>query len=780
MSMRPLLTALALAAALPLKAAVPDDILKAVAASVLPVDIRDDKGVTQTLNGLVTGKNEITLPCLPLMQAQTLSVREASGNKEAFWTLSDPARNLCLLKVTGLDAPPLSPAGVKDLAPGDSVYLVGQLLGLSPVISAGRIRSLSHSEDGALLMQITPHAFPGSEAGAVFDAQHRLIGMLQQSLPHGSDDFTAVAADSIETIRDRAKPVAKLKPARTTPEPNWQIAFDDAIDRRAWSKLEFLARKHLYLYPDNPTGLTYLGQALLNGKRPPTAIPYLELALKKDPNAIQARSYLAAARLANGEAAEAQTLARDAIARRPGDALPHTVLGDVLQADGRLEEAAAAYEQACRLMPGEAGYWLKLGRARQSLDQWPEAVRAQRIAYKLTPDDADAKSELIRSLSRLALWDEVRTLTENPLDVTAALKEAQIARKAGRTQQADRLYRRILLNAPKSMAALEDIANFLIEQQRFGEAEKIVADGAPLDEKGTTFLRMKGQILLLQGNMTAAEAQLQTTVNTNPEDLAAWRLLYVARDNLRDYPGAQAAIQQVMDKSGKQNVDPDTHARDLLMLTRVLLVLGQLDKAEEALNQVLSRQPDNNDALLAKAALLGRRGKPAEAVAIADQVLERNPRSITAMSNKGYALLQQNRVAEAEEVLERAGTIAPRDGNLLVNLAQVYLRQERTTWALPLLEQSLRLAPRYEDLRQQLMTLYIDGKQADKAKSLQVDWIKLFPESPRAIYWGGVLAIQDGKMEEANSAFGRLEELGSNLAENLKSLIDKKSSNTAP
>ncbi len=68
-----------------------------------------------------------------------------------------------------------------------------------------------------------------------------------------------------------------------------------------------------------------------------------------EPTYVEAKRALAA-----GAVAEAERLARAAVAARPGEARPYFLLGEALAAAGRVAEALAAYDRAAALNPGLA------------------------------------------------------------------------------------------------------------------------------------------------------------------------------------------------------------------------------------------------------------------------------------------------------------------------------------------------------------------------------------------------------------------------------------------
>jgi serine/threonine-protein kinase len=92
--------------------------------------------------------------------------------------------------------------------------------------------------------------------------------------------------------------------------------------------------------------------------------------------------------------AQAVAALREAIRRRPNDADVHNNFGLALRAAGDVTGAVATLREAIRLMPNHAGAHTNLGNALRDSGDLPGAIAAYREAIRLRPDLADAQCYL--------------------------------------------------------------------------------------------------------------------------------------------------------------------------------------------------------------------------------------------------------------------------------------------------------------------------------------------------------------------------------------------------
>jgi tetratricopeptide (TPR) repeat protein len=162
--------------------------------------------------------------------------------------------------------------------------------------------------------------------------------------------------------------------------------------------------------------------------------------------------------------------------------------------------------------------------------------------------------------------------------------------------------------------------------------------------------------------------------------------------------------------------------------------------------------------------------RPAEAVAAADRILAVNPDDVEALSAKALGLVGLTRLAEAAALLERALKVSPDDVRLRYNLAMIQTRLGMFSEAIRGYEAVLAKQPEHAKAAYNLAQILQDeGKLSDAAKL----WERVTASSPDlASGWfnWGLTSLQLGEFETAAKAFAHADQLEPNRVDTLSNL----------
>ena len=189
-----------------------------------------------------------------------------------------------------------------------------------------------------------------------------------------------------------------------------------------------------------------------------------------------------------------------AVAANPKSFEAHTSLGLLLARQGKLEDARPELTAATTLDPGAAGPLAKarVWRAWAEIDRDNDAERAS--------------NELLEAL-KLSPETEADTLLA-----------ASLADQAGQYDAAEKAYRRILAQDPKSALANAGLAHLLIARKQFSEAEPMLRSAL---EKTPDDPALTAQLATVLAAQDKAEALplLQKLHDAHPADAAVTRML---------------------------------------------------------------------------------------------------------------------------------------------------------------------------------------------------------------------------------------------------------------
>lgn len=193
-----------------------DQVFQAASRSVVSVHVFDPQASSARKrvsvgSGVVIGRGRVVTNCHVLaagiagegrsneIVAEAKEAGQRTGRPVRV-TGADPARDLCILDVPGLDAPVAALGSTRGLRVGQAVFAVGSPHGLELTLSGGLISALRKTGEEPII-QTDAAMSPGSSGGGLFDAEARLIGITSFGIRGGQNLNFALP---VEWVRDAA------------------------------------------------------------------------------------------------------------------------------------------------------------------------------------------------------------------------------------------------------------------------------------------------------------------------------------------------------------------------------------------------------------------------------------------------------------------------------------------------------------------------------------------------------------------------------------------------
>ena len=134
----------------------------------------------------------------------------------------DEAHDLAIVKVVGIEAPPLLLGDSDAVQVGQNVYVAGNPWGLEGTFSTGVVSAVRQGNQlvADQVIQITAPISPGSSGGPVLNDQGEVIGVSVGQLSLGQNLNFAVPVNFLKTLR--------VTPQTTTPPPKVSAEYDQA------------------------------------------------------------------------------------------------------------------------------------------------------------------------------------------------------------------------------------------------------------------------------------------------------------------------------------------------------------------------------------------------------------------------------------------------------------------------------------------------------------------------------------------------------------------------
>ncbi|MDB5104999.1 MAG: hypothetical protein JWP91_2688 [Fibrobacteres bacterium] len=246
---------------------------------------------------------------------------------------------------------------------------------------------------------------------------------------------------------------------------------------------------------------------------------------------------------------------------------------------------------------------------------------------------------------------------------------------SGKYKEALEDYKRALAiddkDKPAAVARL-DMARALNLQ---AEIPAALADVVRLDSANTDACLALGEIRLKADDFPAAAALYRRAALARDNDASAWARYGDALEGLKRNPEAMAAWD-------KAYALGDRNAYTMQGLTRLHREAGSLDKAEGALEDLVSMQPENDEACAWLGELSFKQGKLERAEEMYAQALQGAPDKIEYTQGLGEIFLRRGDAESALELLEPAKARLKPEGRL--TLAEALRAVGKTEAALPL------------------------------------------------------------------------------------------------
>jgi tetratricopeptide (TPR) repeat protein len=355
---------------------------------------------------------------------------------------------------------------------------------------------------------------------------------------------------------------------------------------------------------------------------------------------------------------------------------------------------------------------------------------------------------------------------------SGALQQALALHVQGHLEDAEPLYRDVLLRDPDSVAALQGLGVLAFHLGRADEAASLFARGLALRPRSASLHANLASVLRVLKRLDEAADHVHTALERDACSPEAWNTKGLVAHDQRRYQDAEAAYHRAI------RLRPSFAAAHLnLGITRA--ALRRWGDAEDALRTALEIDPGNPLGMTSLGRVLSEIGDPDlldEAESLCREAVRRQPRLTVAHINLGITLHARRRRTEAADALRMALEIDPdnplaltRLGRILGEAGDVDLLDE----AEALCRRALALAPHLAEAFDHLGdVLRFEGRlneameQYDRAIELEPSWAGplwhvglLFQETGRyeqAAQFYKVAQSLDGDIGRYHAHFGRL------------------------
>jgi len=221
------------------------------------------------------------------------------------------------------------------------------------------------------------------------------------------------------------------------------------------------------------------------------------------------------------------------------------------------------------------------------------------------------------------------------------------------------------------------------------------------------------------GRMRDGQTDAEQAIKTNPNDIAAHRIL--ARIYVRQIDAQRGRVNETMVRQATQEYQKITElapndADSWVWLGRLQSASQNMDDAERAFKKALDIEPDNEDGLTGLATVLGIKGDGTGAANLLRRASEKNP-SPDSLKRLADAYEQMKEYGLAADTLRRALEFSPQDApDIERKMAMYLISAERYDDALAAYQELVSDDPTDADSYLRMSQIYRQKKDMVKAR----------------------------------------------------------------
>lgn len=406
---------------------------------------------------------------------------------------------------------------------------------------------------------------------------------------------------------------------------------------------------------------------------------------------------------------------------RPSSWLAHANLANVLREKGMFEEALKEAEFAIEMHPDHEQPYREKAKILIDIKSYEESEQFLKKSIQIAPDNIHSHIEVIKLYKMQERYEEAETMMQDfiekyPYNRGGYLALRYIYNAMGRPDDGVRVMEEAVQRNPDKYWAYNRLGVVYYKLKRFEDAIKTFEDGL-LVRKDSWLHNNIGACYRELGNTEKAKASFEKAIDINPSSWAAY-------GNLGDLYKSEEKFD-LAEKYMRKTIEIKSDVEEYYWkLGEVLQRVGRYREIVDLLEEGVRKHPDN-------------------------RIL------INALGGVYYSLFEYENAARN---FSKAIEINPQ-AELYCNLAQCLLNQGKFSEAESALNKSFEMRPEYETAHLNMSILHIYKNDLGKAEQLLKENAKRFTKNAGFYDWLGRLYAFQGRCQEAQEQFKKVEEL---------------------
>lgn len=468
----------------------------------------------------------------------------------------------------------------------------------------------------------------------------------------------------------------------------------------------------------------------------------------------------AAIKFTQGQYDEAQQVLENLLSFLPDDTWSQSMLADIAVRQGDTAASVEEYRRIVALHPdsAEAHRKLALGLIIVDSEQAREVLRE-----RVVQDGGSTETSTLVLLSyiREGEWDEAIATAQDLVqqdeknwDAHTLLGGAYVGK--GNVVEARKSLKRALELNPGNPNAATNLARMEVREDNLGEARSLYEDVLKHHPEEVAPVLFLNALDVREGKMEDALERLESAVVAHPKDealrIALARLylitgqpsrvlamMYDVKGNTAQSPAmlqAQAGAHSAMGQHGAAAAVYEKILKQVadvaglhFILGRSYAANGELNKANEQLQQAMELDPEHYAARVLRIHLLRLENKGAQASQLLAELGPEYADRPEVLIEKGWLAMYQGKFPEAESAFERAYELAP-SNELIVQLGIARWNSDKPDAALAGYKSWLKNNPGDSKILIHLANTYLQLGRDEKALASFKELYSLNPDNP--------------------------------------------------
>jgi len=501
---------------------------------------------------------------------------------------------------------------------------------------------------------------------------------------------------------------------------------------------------------DNIYGLLLKAGILLHQNKRADAKKVVEDVFSRHPDHVESALLLATYYSDDKKYDKAAEIINISLKHNPETLSLKSMLAKILYFSGDYEQAEVVFKNILDLQSDNFSNYLKLANFYQKTGKTEEAISILHRAIKEDPKDISRQMVLVRFIRETKGMDSAIKKITSLIQKSPGASELMLVLgglyvKNDDIDSAISTFKKIAIDFSEDSAGIKSriyLASIYIQKNNKAEAERIIDDAIIISPNDSDVNLIKAKLSILSKDTEQAIISLRTVLKDAPEKIEAYLLLAATHRANDENNQADAVIAQAYDNNRS---NPD----GLLELSKYHLKNNDINQANKIIDNYLSIDNDNYEALSLKSRILSSKKQYDEVKQYTDRILLIHPDKGNGYIYSALTMLAEDKKNEAIVLLEKGYLKTNHNRQVLMTLTKLEIVMKDYDSAIRRISDEIASNADDAELYMTLSGVYIASGDFDKSEESLRRVIKINPGTNKPYIVLSKLYLKNGQKDKA-------------------------------